>query len=147
MFLFMATLTFWDGLHSIKRVCISLNKATSYLSLCLSLNYFRTSVNNSSFSKPGMQFQWKDSGLKSQCGFWLSSSPSLWVQVQTWVVQIPLLHTHMYLLLTREWIYSQLLLCLPINSGHLLLGEKERQRSYYTYYLTSADQENSDWLF
>ena len=35
-----ATLTFWDGLHSVCGVCFSLNKSTSYLSLCLSLNSF-----------------------------------------------------------------------------------------------------------
>ena len=35
-----ATLTFWDGPHSVCGVCFSLNKSTSYLSLCLSLNSF-----------------------------------------------------------------------------------------------------------
>ena len=35
-----ATLTFWDSPHSVCRVCFSLNKSTSYLSLCLSLNSF-----------------------------------------------------------------------------------------------------------
>ena len=37
---FQATLTFWDGPHSVCGVCFSLNKSISYLSLCLSLNSF-----------------------------------------------------------------------------------------------------------
>ena len=37
---FKATVTIWDGLHSVCGICFSLNKSTSYLSLCLSLNSF-----------------------------------------------------------------------------------------------------------
>ena len=36
----MDFLAFWDGLHCVYGVCLSLNKSTSYLSLCLSLNSF-----------------------------------------------------------------------------------------------------------
>ena len=38
--IFGATLTFWDGPYSVCGVCFSLNKSTSCLSLCLSLNNF-----------------------------------------------------------------------------------------------------------
>ena len=45
-------LTFWDGPHSVCGVCVSLNKSTSYLSLCLSLNSFcnKTSRTRASLS-------------------------------------------------------------------------------------------------
>lgn len=63
-----------------------------------------------------MQFQRKDSGL--EVPVWVlaqfqsqpvDSSPNLSCAGST-------ITYSMYLLLTREWIYSQLLLCLPINS-------------------------------
>ena len=49
-----ATLTFRDGPHSVCGVCFSLNKSTSYLSLCLSLNSFwdKTSRTWGSILKP-----------------------------------------------------------------------------------------------
>ena len=49
---FRTTLSFWGGPCSICGVCFSLNKFTSYLSLCLSLNSFRdeTSITATSLS-------------------------------------------------------------------------------------------------
>ena len=49
---FRTTLSFWEGPCSICGVCFSLNKFTSYLSLCLSLNSFwdETSITATSIS-------------------------------------------------------------------------------------------------
>ena len=91
----------WGCSHLLKwltlcGVCISLNKSTSYLSHCLSLNYFRdkTSRTQASFSpEPGVWSQLKDHRFKSQTeshGFqrgsdgmqvrgWRTSSWKAWV--------------------------------------------------------------------
>ena len=65
-----------DGPHSVCvcRVCFSqnLNKSTSYLSLCLSLNSFCNETSRT----------WALLGPKTTYhGFWLGLSPSTWVQV------------------------------------------------------------------
>ena len=103
-------LAFWDGPHSclwsvflprqfssvamdhilsmervsVYWVCISLNKSTSYLSLCLSLNSLchKTSRTWASWS-PETRYviSIKRHGFKSQSGFWPGSSPGTWVQI------------------------------------------------------------------
>ena len=85
-----ASLAFWDGAHSVCGVCFPLNKSTSYLSTCLSLNSFcdetwRTWASLSPETRVWSQL--KDCGFKSQPGFCLDSSPGLWVQVPIWVTQ------------------------------------------------------------
>ena len=65
--------TFCDGPHS--GVCFYLNKSTSYLSLCLSLNSFSDEISRtcaSLFRKPGT------------VGFAWVRVPSLWVPVPSW---------------------------------------------------------------
>ena len=93
-----AFLTFWDGSHSVCRVCVSLNKSTSYLSLCLSLNSFCGETSRTWASlNPETRcvisvgrlsvlagFGSQPCGFKSQSGFWLGLSPGTWVQVPIW---------------------------------------------------------------
>ena len=68
-----AFLTFWDGPHSVWGMCSSLNKSTSYPSLCLSLNSFcdETSRTWASLSPP------------TRC---VISVKRLWVLVPIWVI-------------------------------------------------------------
>ena len=99
---FKALLALCNGPHSVSGVCFSLylNKSTSYLSLCLSLNSFcnETSRNWASLgpetrypgfwlglspshvgSSPKQVLAGSESqpcGFKSQAGFWLDLSPS-----------------------------------------------------------------------
>ena len=71
---FRATLALCDGPHSVCGVCFSLhlNKSTSYLSLCLSLNYFCDETSRT----------WVSSGPETRYyGFWLGLSPNTWVRV------------------------------------------------------------------
>ena len=82
-------LTFWDGPHSVCGVCTSLNKSTSHLTLCLSLNSFcddtsRTWASLSPETRCVMSvgrlsvlagFKSLPRGCPSQAGFWLGSSP------------------------------------------------------------------------
>ena len=85
-----APLIFWDGPHSVCRVCFYLNKSTSYPSLCLSLNSFcdETSRTWASLSpETSCVISVKRLWVQSLSGFWLDSSPSTWVQVSilvTW---------------------------------------------------------------
>ena len=56
-----------NGSHSVCGMCFSLNKSTSYLSLCLSLNYFcDDTLRNWASLDPETKYH----------GFWLVSSPS-----------------------------------------------------------------------
>ena len=60
-------------------VCVSLylNKFTSYLSLCLSLNSFHDETSRT----------WVPEGIETRyCGFWLDLSPRTWVQVPSRVL-------------------------------------------------------------
>ena len=71
---FTAAFTLWNGPHSVCGVCFSLNlnKPTSYLSLCLSLNSFCNETSRT----------WASFGPKTRYHrFWLGLSPSTWVQV------------------------------------------------------------------
>ena len=62
---FLVALALCNGLHS--GVCFSLNKSTSYLSLCLSLNSFCDETSKT----------WASLGPETRYhGFWLDSSPS-----------------------------------------------------------------------
>ena len=79
----------WDGPHFVCGMCFSLNKSTSYLSVCLSLNSFydetsRTwaslSPENKSVISVGRllilaSFESQPYEFKSQAGFWPSSGP------------------------------------------------------------------------
>ena len=74
-----ATLDFWDGPHSVCRVCFSLNKSTSYLSLCLSVNSFcnetsRTwaSLGPKTRHVTSVERSWVLAVFKYQFGYWLS---------------------------------------------------------------------------
>jgi len=84
--------------HPVCWVCFSLNKSTSYLSLCLSMDSF---CNETSRTWPSLGLETRSvisvrrlwvlarsvsqlNGLKSQSGFWLGSSPSTWVQDPIW---------------------------------------------------------------
>ena len=85
-----ATLVFWDGPHSVCRVCFHLNKSTSYPPLCLSLNSFcnETSRTWASLSpETSCVISVKRLWVQSLSGFWLGSSPSTWVQVSILVTQ------------------------------------------------------------
>ena len=80
----MGSLDLWDGWDSIYEVCFSLNKSTSYLSLCLLLNSFHTETQRTRDSvspEARWVFKLKGHGVKSQSRFRLGSSPSSWVQV------------------------------------------------------------------
>ena len=77
----MPFLTFWDGPYSVYEVCFSLNKSTSYLSLCLSLNSFCNETSRT----------WASLSPETRCvisvgrrGFWQGSSSGTWVQVPIW---------------------------------------------------------------
>ena len=87
-------------------VCFCLNKSTSYLSLCLSLNSFcnETSRTWASLSPEtrcvisvgrlwvlaGFESQLR--GFKSQSGFWLGSSPGTGCQVPIWGARFQYYH-------------------------------------------------------
>ena len=61
-------LAFWDGPHSVCGVCFSLNKSTSYLSLCLPLNSFCDETSRT----------WASLSPETRC---VISIKRLWVQV------------------------------------------------------------------
>ena len=90
---FTATFVLCDGPHSVCGVCFSLylNKSTSYLSLCLSLNSFCDETSRT----------WALLGPETRyCGFWLGLSPNYvgsrpnqgfgWVRVPAMWVQVPI---------------------------------------------------------
>ena len=106
---FGAILTVWADPHSVCVMYFSLNKPTSYLSLCLLLNSFwgetlRTWASLSAETRYVISVKrlWaqyckaiilqlkikifkKDYGFKSQPGFWLGLSLGPWLQVPIWV--------------------------------------------------------------
>ena len=79
--------TFWGYIHHL--LWPTLNKSTSYLSFCLSLNSFCDEPSRTwlisgsetrsviSVGRSWVGFEFQLHGLKSQAGFWPSSSPSL----------------------------------------------------------------------
>ena len=86
---FVASLALCDGPHSVCWVCFSLNlnKPTSYLSLCLSLNFFcdETSRTRASLGPETMGFGWvwvPAQGFKSQSEV---NSFSFWVVSGQWL--------------------------------------------------------------
>ena len=69
----LGPLAFWDGPHSVCGMCIFLNKSTSYLSLCLSLNSFCDKTSRT----------WASLSPETRC---VISIKRQWVQVPIWVV-------------------------------------------------------------
>ena len=69
-----AALTCWDGTHSVCGVCFSLNKSTSYLSLCLSLSSFHDET-----SRPWVS-------LSPETMYIVISTRRSWVQTPVWVL-------------------------------------------------------------
>ena len=84
--------------HTLSVECFPLNKPTSYLSLCLSLNSFCNETSRTwaslspetrcviSVGRPWVlaAFESQLRGFKSQSGFWPGWSPSTWVRVPSW---------------------------------------------------------------
>ena len=93
-----APFTLCEGPHSVCGVCFSLNlnKSTSYLSLCLSLNSFCNETSKT----------WASLGPKTRYhGFSWVQVPATWIQVRVWGKQLH--NRHIYLPKTLKGLYSQ----------------------------------------
>ena len=93
-----APFTLCEGPHSVCGVCFSLNlnKSTSYLSLCLSLNSFCDETSKT----------WASLGPKTRYhGFSCVQVPATWIQVPVWGKQLH--NRHIYLPKTLKGLYSQ----------------------------------------
>ena len=123
-----AFFTCWDSPHSVCGLCFSLNKSTSYPSLCLSLNSFcdETSRTWASFKSWNQvcdlswktvgfgqvqvpvrvlaRFESQPCGSKSQSGFRLISSPNLRCTVSLWLLYPWLFSKHISLVKTFQYL-------------------------------------------
>ena len=93
-----APLTLCKGPYSVCGVCFSLNlnKSTSYLSLCLSLNSFCDETSKT----------WASSGPETRYrGFGWVQVPATWIQVPMWGKQFH--NRHIHLPKTLKGLYSQ----------------------------------------
>ena len=89
----------WDALHSVYGLCISLNESTSYLLLCVLMNFFCTERKNLNCSKSWDQVcdVNERQGFKSQSEFWLHFSPYPHVQAPMWVAIFRPTELHIWL--------------------------------------------------
>ena len=133
----LAAITLCNGPHSVCGVCssLNLNKPTSYLSLCLSLNSFCCNEASRTWVSLGPEtrycgffagFKSKSHVFKSQMGFWLGLSPSHmdsslklgfgWVWVPIWGKPF-----HFYYIVTYTGeIYA--FICFPVLNSCLLFS-------------------------